>query len=218
MRIFLDDRDYARFVNLLSDAVEELDVRCLNYCVMPNHYHATLCPTRPNLSDAIKKLNGEYAQWWNARHDHVGHVFQGRFKAPIVQEEGYLVRLCRYVALNPVRAGLAQRPEDWKWSSYAATTGLHPCPPFVDASTVLRHFGEDEEGLLQARFAEYVMSREERECSDDRIRSHEPILGSLEFKLAVRAGTVPAAATDDAEFRVLDTAAEPRLPAKVGID
>ena len=218
MRIFLDDEDYARFVNLLSDAVEEFEVTCLNYCIMPNHYHLTLCPTRPNLSDAIKKLNGVYAQWWNARHGHVGHVFQGRFKDPIVEEQGYLVRLCRYVALNPVRARLTERPEDWKWSSYAATTGLHPCPPFIAAEKVLGQFGADEERLLQARFAEYVMSSEERECTDDRIRAHEPIFGSRAFKLAVRAREVQVVPTEDADAGVVDTDAEPRLPAEVGSD
>ena len=126
MSIFLDDVDYRQFVYLLGDVVESLEIECLNYCVMPNHYHATLRPTLPNLSEGVRLINSRYAQWWNRRHERVGHVFQGRFKDQIVQQEGYLQALCRYIALNPVRAGLVDSPDNWEWSSYAATTGLRP--------------------------------------------------------------------------------------------
>jgi len=127
MQIFLDDGDYKHFVYLLGDIIEEFGIECWNYCLMPNHYHATLRPTQPNLSEAMRRLNSIYAQWWNRRHERVGHVFQGRFKDQVVQREGYLTALCRYIALNPVRANLATRPEDWAWSSYAATSGCaHP--------------------------------------------------------------------------------------------
>lgn len=112
MRIFLHDMDYRKFIDVLGDVVEESEIECWNYCVMPNHYHATFRPTRPNLSEAIRRINSVYAQWWNKRHERVGHVFQGRFKDQIVQREGYLLALCRYVAMNPVRAGLSECPEN----------------------------------------------------------------------------------------------------------
>ena len=123
MGIFLDDADYRQFVHLLGEAVERFDIRCWNYCVMPNHYHATLQPTRTNLSEAIRCLNSGYAQWWNRRHGRVGHVFQGRYKDQVVDRETYLLTLSRYVVMNPVRAGLVERPGDWPWSSYRATVG-----------------------------------------------------------------------------------------------
>ena len=89
MCIFLDEADYRQFVYILGDVVETFGLECWNYCLMPNHYHATLRPSRPNLSEAIRRLNSVYALWWNKRHQRVGHVFQGRFKAQVVDREGY---------------------------------------------------------------------------------------------------------------------------------
>ena len=195
MQIFLDDGDYKHFVYLLADVIEEFGIECWNYCLMPNHYHATLRPTQPNLSEAIRRLNSIYAQWWNRRHERVGHVFQGRFKDQVVQREGYLTALCRYIALNPVRATLTTRPEDWAWSSYAATVGLSPSPPFLAASSVLKQFGEGEDRILQERFVAYVLSDDERDCTGDRIRSNERVLGDGTFKRIVQAQLpgIPAA-------------------------
>ena len=183
MPIFLDDRDYRHFLYLFGDIVEALEIECWNYCVMPNHYHATVRPTLPNLSEALRRLNGAYAQWWNRRHGRVGHVFQGRFKDQVLQTEGYLLTVCRYVAMNPVRAGLVERPESWEWSSFAATAGLRPSPAFLATDAVLRQFGPGHRGLLQARFATHVNdSTAPGACSEDRIRSAERILGDVTFK------------------------------------
>src|SRR5262245_25180520 len=126
MSIFLDDSDYERFLDLLADVVQDFELACWNYCLMPNHYHATLQPTRRNFSQAMARLNGEYARWWNHRYQHVGHVFQGRFGDRIVDRERYLLALTRYVARNPVAGKLVARPEDWRWSSYRAIAGLEP--------------------------------------------------------------------------------------------
>lgn len=186
MRIFLDDTDYSHFVNVLREVVEEFDIECWNYCVMPNHYHATLRPTLPNLSEALQRLNSDYAKWWNVRHQRVGHVFQGRFKDQIVQCDRYLLALCRYVALNPVRAGLAQRPEEWPWSSYAATVGLTSQPTFVLIGETLRQFGDGDLDALQARFAEFVEGSDGL-AVDTRIRSSVRILGDKEFRTSVGA-------------------------------
>src|SRR5258708_25864004 len=95
-----------KFLYVLGDMVEDFSVECWDYCLMPNHYHLTLRTRNPNLSSAIRYLNSVYALWWNATHSRVGHVFQGRFKDQIVQPEGYLLSLLRYISLNPVRAGL----------------------------------------------------------------------------------------------------------------
>jgi len=207
MQIFLDDVDYLKFVHLLADVVERFELECLNYCLMPNHYHVTLRPTRPTLSEAVRTLNGGYGQWWNKRHDRVGHVFQGRFKDQIVQREGYLLALCRYVALNPVRAQLVARPEEWKWSSYAGTVGVASAPPFVDIPSVLRLFGEDEPEILQARFTNYVVTTIEDEQAEDRIRSTERILGDATFKKSLH-GTEPDLPSQVAETAPPDFLAE----------
>ena len=159
---------------------------------MPNHYHATLQPTRANLSEAIRHLNSIYAQWWNKRHKRVGHAFQGRFKDQVVQRDRYLLALSRYVVMNPVRAQLTERPEDWPWSSYSATVGLSSPPAFLAVSSTLRLFGDAEDSedrTLQSRFARYVMNHADEEETIDRIRSNERILGDQAFKASVRPPT-----------------------------
>jgi len=187
MTIFLDDSDYIRFLDLVADTVEEFQVECWNYCVMPNHYHLAVRPTLPNLSEAIQSLNSCYGQWWNRRHDRVGHVFQGRFKDQIVDHDEYLLALCRYIALNPVRANIVDEPANWRWSSYAATIGLKPLHPALLVSDVLRQFGEANLETLQSRYATFVTSPLDHPCTDERIRSRERILGSSSFKRSINA-------------------------------
>jgi len=185
MAIFLDPVDYRQFIHLLGEVVEAFGIRCWNYCAMPNHYHATLQPSRANLSRAMRKLNGQYAQWWNRRYARVGHVLQGRFKSQLVQRETYLLELSRYVVRNPVRAQLVERPEDWPWSSYRATAGLSPTPPFLDDTATLSLFGPGDERTLRARFIEHVLGSPGDENLVERIRSNERVLGNREFKILV---------------------------------
>lgn len=187
MKIFLDEADYRHFVHVLGDVVDGAAIRCWNYCLMPNHYHLTVQPTKPNLSEAIRRVNSVYAQWWNRRHTRVGHVFQGRFKDQIVERESYLLTLSRYVVMNPVRADLVKRPEDWRWSSYRATVGLAPPSSFLAASATLELFGDGDVSTLQTRFASHVIARMDDVASLDRIRSNDRILGTNLFKDAVAA-------------------------------
>jgi putative transposase len=190
MPIFLDDRDYRQFVHLLGEVVLEFGLQCWNYCIMPNHYHVTLQPDRPNLSEAVRWLNATYAGWWNNRHVRVGHVFQGRFKDQIVDRDSYLVTLSRYVVMNPVRANLVERPEDWPWSSYRATVASGPAPAFLATTSTLRLFGsdEDEDAILRSRFTGFVASQPDDASLVDRIRSSERVLGSRAFKEQLRSG------------------------------
>ena len=187
MQIFVDDSDYTRFVDLLTDVVERFRVECWSYCILPNHYHLAIRPALSNLSEAIRCLNSSYAQWWNKRHETVGHVFQGRFKDQIVGDEEYLLALCRYIALNPVRARLTAQPQDWRWSSYAATVGLRPIHPAFGVSNVLRQFGDGDEKVLQGRVGRFVSSTSSRVCTEERFRSSEKIVGSQIFKDATHA-------------------------------
>jgi len=151
--IFCDALDRQRFLALLADVVDRYALRCHAYCEMTNHYHLAITTTDANLSRAVQQLNGDYAQWWNWRHERVGHVFQGRFNAQVVQDEAYLWTVCRYIVLNPVRAGMVRSPEHWPWSSYRATAGLAGPPPFLDC-TRLREFvapGDPANGANQFR-------------------------------------------------------------------
>jgi hypothetical protein len=108
---------------------------------MDNHYHLIIETPEGNISRGMRQLNGVYTQYFNRRHKTVGHVFQGRFKTIMVDKESYLLSLCRYVVLNPVRIGVVERSGQWKWSSYRATTGEIKRAPFLTVDWVLSQFG-----------------------------------------------------------------------------
>lgn len=154
MPIFLDEVDRTSFLELFTSVVQEKQLVCHADCQLDNHYHAVVTTTAPNISKAIQQLNGEYAEWWNERHGHVGHVFQGRFSAPIVQDDTYLLTVCRYVVLNPVRAGLVEEPGLWRWSSYRATANLAVVPAYLSPQTLWRYMGGGDDA--PRRYREFV--------------------------------------------------------------
>ena len=112
--IYEDDPDREHFLEVLGDTVRRFNWQCHAYCLMTNHYHAVIGTPDGNLSKGMRQLNGVYTQWSNRRHRRSGHLFQGRFKAILVDADKYLLDLTRYVVLNPVRAGMVRRPRDWK--------------------------------------------------------------------------------------------------------
>lgn len=142
--IFLDDTDREIFLDVLGSVVERFGWRIHVYCLMGNHYHLLAGTPQPNLSRGMRWLNGVYTQRFNRRHERVGHVFQGRFKAILVERDSYLLELARYIVLNPVRAGLASAPEGWRWSSYRATAGEKAAPRWVSVNWILDQFGTSE--------------------------------------------------------------------------
>lgn len=185
MNIFLDDVDRRKFLYVLSDVVDAYDVECCDYCLMSNHYHLGLRPHQANLSRAIQCLNGVYGLWWNARHDRVGHVFQGRFKDQIVQTDRYLSSLTRYIARNPLRAKLVSDPAQWPWSSYRSLAGHAPVPPFLTPDLVLGQFGDDERDR-RTRYVRHVLLTSDDELArEEQLRSTELVLGDRAFKLEV---------------------------------
>ena len=170
----------------IGDVLDQYDVDCWDACVMPNHYHLAVMNHQPNLPEAMQHLNGEYAIWWNARHGKVGHTFQGRYKDQIVQREGYLLNLLRYVALNPVRAGLVTSPELWPWSAYPCTAGFSPNPGFLQTDYVLAQFGVAETGVLRERYVKHVCAPLATDnASYEEFRSRKRVLGDREFKSSV---------------------------------
>jgi REP element-mobilizing transposase RayT len=173
--IYLDDADRRRFLRLLAAVVQRYAVRCHAYCEMTNHYHLAVTTTEANLSRAVQQLNGDYARWWNWRHHRVGHVFQARFHAQVVQDDVHLANVCRYIVLNPVRAGMVRAPEQWRWSSYRATAGLASAPPFLDCDRLLEILAPDDPaGLIRLR-------RWMREADADLQLPRDAVLGDDAF-------------------------------------
>ena len=139
--IFIDDTDREKFLGVLGMVVKRYNWLCHGYCLMDNHYHLLIETPDGNLSQGMRQLNGIYTQTFNRRHNRVGHVFQGRFKAVVVEKDSHLLELCRYVVLNPVRAGMAVSAQKWRWSSYRATAGTAKKEPYLTAKWILDQFG-----------------------------------------------------------------------------
>jgi putative transposase len=130
--IFVDDVDRQALLKVLAQALSRFDAGALAYCLMGNHYHFVLHTRLANLSLLMRQINGVYTQTYNRRHEKVGHLFQGRFKAILVDRDAYLLEVVRYVDLNPVRARLVKMPGAWAWSSYPAHVGQAPGPEWLD--------------------------------------------------------------------------------------
>lgn len=130
--IFVDDEDRHALLEVLAQALSRFDAEALAYCLMGNHYHFVLHTRQANLSLLMRHVNGVYTQSYNRRHNKVGHLFQGRFKAILVDRDAYLLEVCRYVDLNPVRARMVRKPGSWAWSSYRAHVGRAPVPAWLD--------------------------------------------------------------------------------------
>jgi REP element-mobilizing transposase RayT len=148
-KIFLDEKDYASFLEVLCLAVERFNWQLHAYCLMSNHYHILIETPEGNLSRGMRQINGVYTQQFNRRHTRVGHVFQGRYKAIIVDKDAYLLELCRYVVLNPIRAHIVEKPEEWKWSSYRSTVGNRKGNSCLTTDWILLQFGNERKEAIK---------------------------------------------------------------------
>lgn len=142
-RVFRIEDDYEEFLGVTEKVVGRYGWLCHAYCVLGNHYHLVIETPQPNLTQGMRQLNGVFAQRYNRRRGRIGHVFQARYHATLVEQESHLLSAIRYVARNPVRARLCKRPEDWKWSSHPAYLGMQPAARFLTRDWVLSQFGKD---------------------------------------------------------------------------
>ena len=153
--IFLDDGDRKALLANLAVTAETYRWRIHAWVLMTNHYHLLLETPEPNLSRGMHRLNGPYSQGFNKRHGRVGHVLQGRYKAILVERESHLLELTRYVVLNPVRAAMVKRADDYPWSSYLQTLGRVQSEDWLETDWTLLHFGRERQGARE-RFRDFV--------------------------------------------------------------
>jgi len=153
--IFVDDSDRQQFLDLLAALIKCYDAICYAYCLMDNHYHLLIETPKGNLSQIMRGLNGRYTRFFNKTRQQMGHVFQGRYKAIIVQKDSYLLELSRYIILNPVRAGVVVAPEYYSWSSYGATIGLRACPEWLAVNNLLSFFCHQRKEAIR-QYTAYV--------------------------------------------------------------
>jgi putative transposase len=154
-RIYHDDVDRSRFLSTFARVIERFAWLCHAYCLMDNHYHLVVETPRPNLSTGMQQLNGGYAREFNERHGCFGHVFEARYRSILVEKDSHLLAVCRYVVLNPFRAGMSAGPGAYRWSSYAATAGEARPEPFLTTDWVLGNFARTR-GPAQARYRDFV--------------------------------------------------------------
>ena len=167
--IFDDDRDRERFLSCLARMSTLFRVRLHAYCLMTNHYHLILETSEANLSRAIQWLNVSYAVYYNQRHEYAGHVFQGRFKAILVEADSYLEPLSRYIHLNPVRVELVKQPWKYAWSSCRYFVTTETPPDWLDAQRVLMGFGRYRK-TQRRRYRKYLLTSNQVKDVDIRRR------------------------------------------------
>lgn len=140
--VFLDSHDGQEWLKVFENVCKRFKWICYAYCLMGNHYELVIETPEPNLSKGMRQLNGVYTQDFNRKHGRGGHVFQGRFKAILVQKEKYLADLVKYILFSPVRAGFTKLPHQFKWSSCKHIVSKEECPNWIDTETLKEHFGD----------------------------------------------------------------------------
>ena len=153
--IYFTDEDRREWLRVLGQVCERFNWICHAWCQMTNHYHIVVETPEGNLSKGMRQLNGVYTQWVNRTYDRLGHVFQGRYKAILVEKDSYLLELARYVVLNPVRAGMVRDVGRWGWSSYPEMIGERKAAEWLETDWLLAQFSRQRSRAI-AKYAEFV--------------------------------------------------------------
>jgi putative transposase len=155
--IFKSRRDREKFLSYLESSVARYGAKIHAYCLMTNHYHLLLETPVGNLSEIMRHINGAYTNYYNTKRKRAGHLFQGRYKAILIEADEYLMELSRYIHLNPVRCGLADMPESHFWSSYQDYIGKRSVPSWLCTDMVKERFGGSKN---YQQFVEEMLGKE----------------------------------------------------------
>jgi putative transposase len=153
--IYEDAVDREAYLKILASVITQFNWVCYAYCLMGNHYHLLIQTPDGNLSKGMRQLNGVYTQFYNRQHRKTGHLYQGRYKAILVDQDSYLLELSRYIVLNPVKAGIVQRVAQWPWSSYPAMVGDCESPEWLTSDFMLSQFAKQRKVAIK-RYINFV--------------------------------------------------------------
>ncbi|MEZ9911037.1 transposase, partial [Vibrio sp. 10N.261.51.A3] len=188
--IYLEEQDFELFIEVLSGTSERFNWVVHSYCLMTNHYHLLVETPDGNLSKGMRQLNGVYTQKFNRKHNRVGHLYQGRFKAILVDKDAYLLEVGRYILLNPVRANIVDTPNEYEWSSWPFVTGLKESPDWLAVDQTLFQFGRQRNKAVE-KYKQFVfegvgkplwtgLKQQVYLGSDEFVNSHLPNLNLAE--------------------------------------
>jgi putative transposase len=177
--IFVDDQDRQLFLAVLAEVISRTGWIVHAYVLMDNHYHLLIETPKPNLSRGMRQLNGVYTQRFNSLHGSGGRVFQGRFKAILVERSTALLDLCRYIVLNPLRLKTVKNISRYRWSSYRATAGEVNAPAWLSTGWILDQFGKNST-VSRRKYAEFVQAGIGLSSPLSRVKS-QILLGSASF-------------------------------------
>ncbi|MGD0585624.1 MAG: transposase [Oryzomonas sp.] len=159
--VFKSQNDREQFLSYLNSAVFRYGAVIHAYCLMNNHYHLLLETPSGNLSQIMKHINGAYTNYFNVKRKRYGHLFQGRYKAIVIDADEYAKELSRYIHLNPVRVGMVAKPEEYRWSSYLDYCGERKRPEWLSTAFILEYFGKDKNvSKKYQKFVEDLIDRE----------------------------------------------------------
>lgn len=181
--IFFEPADYERFLQNLDRYQPDFGYRLYTYCLMPNHFHILLRPGKTELSRFMQTLMTAYSMYVNKRYNRVGHIFQGRFKSIIVEKESYLLEVLRYIHLNPVRAGLVARAEEYPWSSYVKYMSTGGGKPKIEIDEILSLFSQQTINQKQ-NFKEFTEAGLGTDFDPEKLQARG-VLGTARFHQAL---------------------------------
>ena len=186
--IFYDDQDRLLFLKTIGEMSERFEIDVCAYVLMGNHYHLLLKTNRANLSKSMQWLGLTYTRRFNLRHFRSGHLFQGRFKSIIVQNDAYLMRLSCYIHRNPLRARIVERLADYDWSSYKAYAYGDKDPEWLITMPIFSQFKRKDKHKAYREKVQYYAEEEKNLWEDLR---HGMIIGSKKFVEKIRSAYFP---------------------------
>jgi REP element-mobilizing transposase RayT len=178
--IYRHPKDYDYFYGLLEYIHEKYGIVVYAYCLMSNHYHLFLQTPQSNLSKAMRQLDGNHTQKFNKRYSRVGPLFQGRYKAVLLDADSYSLQLAKYIHLNPVKAKIVQKPEDYPYSSYSAYVGKTKAPSFLNIDWLLSQYYKSKAKAVK-ELKKYTLEVEEEPWTPETDTFKSLILGSSGF-------------------------------------
>lgn len=152
--IFKDEEDFQVYLTILKQTMEKYTYTLYSYCLMTNHLHMQIETTDVEIWNIMRYINLAYTKYFNNKYNFIGHLFQGRYRAEIIESDSYNLQTSRYIHLNPVKASMVERPIEYKWSSYGVYMGQVKSD-IVNEQKILSYFKDNSRDL----YREYVESK-----------------------------------------------------------